>query len=92
MFAVLLPLDRLTITRKEFVELMHARGIGVGVSYEACHLATLYRDMGYREGQFPVTERIARETVSLPLFAAMTPADVERVCGEAAAILGAHRK
>ena len=92
MFAVLLPLDRLNITRKEFVELMHARGIGVGVSYEACHLATLYRNLGYREGQFPVTERIARETVSLPLFAAMTTADVERVCTEVAAILAAHRK
>ena len=92
MFAVLLPLDRLAITRKEFVDLMHARGIGVGVSYEACHLATLYRKLGYREGQFPVTERIARETVSLPLFAAMTLADVERVCATVAAILEAHRK
>jgi dTDP-4-amino-4,6-dideoxygalactose transaminase len=92
MFAVLLPLDRLTITRREFVDLMHAQGIGVGVSYEACHLATLYRKQGYHEGQFPVTERIARETASLPLFAAMTRADVERVCTTVALILAAHRK
>lgn len=92
MFAVLLPLDRLTITRREFVDLMHAQGIGVGVSYEACHLATLYRKLGYHEGQFPVTERIARETVSLPLFAALTLADVERVCATVAAIFAAHRK
>ena len=92
MFAILLPLDALTITRKQFVDLMGARGIGVGISYEACHLATLYRGMGYREGQFPVTERIARETVCLPLHAAMTEADVERVCGAATEVLGAHRK
>jgi dTDP-4-amino-4,6-dideoxygalactose transaminase len=91
MFAVLLPLERLAITRKAFVDLMHARGIGVGISYEACHLATLYRKLGYREGQFPVTERIARETVSLPLFPAMTTADVERVCA-AADILARHGK
>jgi dTDP-4-amino-4,6-dideoxygalactose transaminase len=90
MFAVLLPLDRLSITRKAFVDLMHAQGIGVGISYEACHLATLYRKLGYREGQFPVTERIARETVSLPLFPAMTTADVERVCAAASAILAEH--
>jgi len=92
MFAVLLPLDRLTITRKEFVDLMQKEGIGVGISYEACHLATLYRGQGYHEGQFPVTERIARETVSLPLFPAMTTADVARVTTAVAAILAAHRR
>jgi dTDP-4-amino-4,6-dideoxygalactose transaminase len=92
MFAVLLPLDRLTLTRKQFVDAMHARGIGVGISYEACHLATMYRKLGYREGQFPVTERIARETVSLPLFPAMTTADVERVCESVAKLFEAHRR
>jgi len=92
MFAVLLPLDRLRITRKQFVEAMHGRGIGVGISYEACHLATLYRQLGYREGQFPVTERIARETVSLPLFPAMTTADVDRVCAEMRALFAEHAR
>jgi dTDP-4-amino-4,6-dideoxygalactose transaminase len=92
MFAVLLPLERLTITRKEFVDAMQANGIGVGISYEACHLATLYRGLGYREGQFPVTERIARETVSLPLFPAMTMADVARVCETVARIFAEHRR
>ena len=92
MFAVLLPLDRLAITRKAFVEMMHGRGIGVGISYEACHLATLYRKQGYREGQFPVSERIARETVSLPLYPAMTTADVERVCAAVSEILAGNRR
>jgi dTDP-4-amino-4,6-dideoxygalactose transaminase len=92
MFAVLLPLERLRITRKAFVDAMHVRGIGVGISYEACHLATLYRKLGYREGQFPVTERIARETVSLPLFPAMTTADVERVCAAMAELFAEHRR
>ncbi|MEO8134955.1 MAG: DegT/DnrJ/EryC1/StrS aminotransferase family protein [Betaproteobacteria bacterium] len=92
MFAVLLPLDRLTISRKTFVELMQAQGIGVGISYEACHLATLYRKLGYRKGQFPVTERIARETVCLPLHAAMTLPDVARVCSGVSAILAGHGK
>jgi len=92
MFAVLLPLERLAISRKQFVDAMQARGIGVGISYEACHLATLYRKLGYREGQFPVTERIARETVSLPLFPAMTIADVRRVCDAVSAIFAEHRR
>lgn len=86
MFCVLLPLERLRITRKQFVEAMHARGIGVGISYEAAHLTTLGRRFGYREGQLPNAERIGRETVTLPLFADMTEADVERVCAAVAEV------
>jgi dTDP-4-amino-4,6-dideoxygalactose transaminase len=38
-----------------------------------------------------VTERIARETLTLPLHAAMTEADVDRVCATAAAAIAAAR-
>jgi dTDP-4-amino-4,6-dideoxygalactose transaminase len=87
MFTVLLPLDRLKITRKQFIEAMHARGIGIGISYEALHLSTVCRRFGYHPGDFPNAERIARETITLPLFPAMTTADVKRVCTESAAII-----
>lgn len=87
MFCVLLPLDQLRMTRKQFIDAMHARGIGIGISYEAVHLTTLGRRFGYRAGQFPNSERIGRETVTLPLFADMTTADVERVCAAAAEVL-----
>ena len=61
---------------------MAARNIGVGVSYEAMHLSTLFRTKGHREGEFPNSERIAQETVTLPLFPAMTLADVERAAND----------
>lgn len=80
MFAPLLPLDQLTLTRKQFIDAMHARGIGVGIHYPALHLFSLYHGLGYQEGDFPNAERIGRETVTLPLFPAMEKADVERVC------------
>lgn len=80
MFAPLLPLDRLRIDRQQFRAALEARGIGTGVSYEAAHLTTLFRRRGHYQGELPNTERIARETVTLPLFPAMTRADVERVC------------
>lgn len=80
MFCVLLPLDRMRITRKQFIDEMTARQIGIGVSYEAMHLTTLFRNKGHREGEFPNAERISRETITLPLFPAMTSADVGRVC------------
>ena len=87
MFAPLLSLKQLTITRKQFIEAMHARGIGVGIHYPALHLFSLYRSLGYREGDFPNAEKIGRETVTLPLFPAMEKVDVERVCAAVREIL-----
>ncbi len=92
MFSVLLPLSRMTITRRQFRDTLESRGIGTGVSYEALHLSTLGRSFGYAEGAFPVTERIARETVTLPLHADMTPDDVDRVCAAVADVLAAARR
>ena len=68
-------LDRTTLKQR-----MHARGIGLGIHYQALNQFSFYRKMGYREGQFPNAERIGRETVTLPLFPSMQPSDVDRVC------------
>ena len=81
MFAARLPLERLRISRLQFIEAMAERGIGIGVHYPAIHLFSAYRALGYREGQFPHAERIGRETVTLPLFPAMHLEDVDRVVG-----------
>jgi dTDP-4-amino-4,6-dideoxygalactose transaminase len=81
MFTVLLPLGETGLrSRRDFIDAMQREGIGIGISYEANHLTTLFRAKGFREGQFPVSERIARETVTLPLFPEMRASDVERVC------------
>jgi dTDP-4-amino-4,6-dideoxygalactose transaminase len=80
MFTALLPLGAMALTRKQFVDAMQREGIGIGISYEAIHLTSLFRAKGFHAGQFPVSERIARETVTLPLFPEMTESDVDRVC------------
>jgi hypothetical protein len=75
-----LPLDRMTGTRGDFLRGMQAIGIGTGVHYPALHLFKLYRGMGYGPGDFPHAERIGAGIVTLPLFPSMTEADVDRVC------------
>ncbi len=92
MFAPLLPLDKINITRDEFIRAMAARGIGVGLHYPALHLFTLYRRMGNKRGDFPHAEQIGDSTVTLPLFPAMRMSDVDRVCRACAEILAAARK
>ncbi|MBS0449335.1 MAG: DegT/DnrJ/EryC1/StrS aminotransferase family protein [Proteobacteria bacterium] len=84
MFQVVLP-ER--IRRPAFIDAMKQQGIGVGVHYPAMHLFTLYRGMGFREGNFPNAEAIGRSIATLPLFPAMQDADVDRVCDAVAKIL-----
>lgn len=88
LFAPLLPLERMTLNRQQFRAALDARGIGTGLSYEAAHLTTLFRRYGHRDGELPNTERIARETVTLPLFPTLTCTDVERVCAAVGEVLG----
>jgi dTDP-4-amino-4,6-dideoxygalactose transaminase len=86
MFQIVLP-ER--IERGAFIAQMHAAGIGVGVHYPAIHLLTLYRRMGFKPGDFPITEHIGRGIVTLPLFPAMRDQDVERVCAATRRVLQA---
>ena len=93
MFAPLLPLDQLRITRAEFMARLQAEGIASGISYEPLHLTTLARTQwGGHEGQCPNAERIGRETLTLPLFTAMRDEDVDRVCQTVARIFAESRR
>ena len=91
-FTPLLPLHQLDLTRAQFIREMEAREIGVGVHYPAIHLFHHYRGLGYRDGDFENAERIGRETVTLPLFPAMSDGDVVRVCDEIGRVFAAHRR
>ena len=85
MFQPLLP-RALAAKRGAFIEAMKARGIGIGVHYPAMHLFELFRAQGHAPGDFPIAEDIGARTVTLPLFPAMTDADVDRVCETVTAV------
>ncbi len=86
MFQLVLP-ER--ITRATFMEKMMERQIGIGYHYPPIHLLKLYRELGFKEGMFPVAERVGRLIVSLPMFTAMNTADVERAVGAVKSVLAA---
>jgi perosamine synthetase len=64
------------------------RGIASKAYLPCIHLFPHLRELGYREGQFPVAEAAAADSLALPFFPAMREAQVERVCQELAAALG----
>jgi perosamine synthetase len=50
-------------------------------AYLPCiHLFPHLRELGYREGQFPVAEAVAGRSLALPFFSSMREAQVDRVC------------
>jgi dTDP-4-amino-4,6-dideoxygalactose transaminase len=59
-----------------------ARGIQTGVHYPVpVHLHEAFRSLGYRAGDFPVSEELARTVISLPMYAELTEAQLDEVCG-----------
>jgi dTDP-4-amino-4,6-dideoxygalactose transaminase len=79
MFQVVLPEERLRLSRAQVMEQLLAAGIATGVHYPAMHLFALYRRLGFSAGDFPVAEYVGRNILTLPLFPAMQDADVTRV-------------
>ena len=66
------------------------RGIGTGVHYPVpIHLQEASAFLGYRQGDFPVTERVAGEVVSLPMYAELTDAQVDTVAATVAEFMRA---
>jgi dTDP-4-amino-4,6-dideoxygalactose transaminase len=60
---------------------LQAAGVSSGIHYPVpVHLQKAYADLGYKAGDFPVSERLAAEWLSLPMFAELEPAQIEAVC------------
>lgn len=70
--------------RDAFREALAADGVGTGIHYPVpIHLQEAMQFLGYRKGDFPVTEKVASEVVSLPMYAELTDAQVEAVAESA---------
>jgi UDP-4-amino-4-deoxy-L-arabinose-oxoglutarate aminotransferase len=55
--------------RDKVIQGLQQRGIGVMVNYRAIHLLTYFsRELGYKNGDFPVAEQLGDETISLPFY------------------------
>jgi dTDP-4-amino-4,6-dideoxygalactose transaminase len=79
------PVYHLYVIRVEdrdgFIAKLAARNIGTGIHYPIpLHLQKAYTHLGYREGDFPICERLAQEIVSLPMFPTLTADKQRRVC------------
>lgn len=80
LYAILLDLKRLKVTRNEFVDRLIKKNIGSGVHFAPVHLQPFYRrTFGYKKGDYPNAEFVGERILSLPLGANLTKRDVADV-------------
>lgn len=66
--------------RDRILSHLKSRDIHLNISYPwPIHIMPAYRRLGYSEGDFPVTERLAKEIFSLPMFPSLTGEAQKRV-------------
>ena len=80
LYMIRLRPENLSISRDGFIEALRGENIGANVHYMPVHLHPYYRKTyDYKEGDFPVAEKIFRHEVTLPLYTKMTGDDVRDV-------------
>ncbi len=83
-YAIRVPNGKRDAMRAHLAE----RGIGTQIHYPVpIHLQEAAQFLGYRKGDLPVTERVADEVLSLPMYAELTDAMAERVASEVTAFM-----
>jgi dTDP-4-amino-4,6-dideoxygalactose transaminase len=61
-------------------KVLETAGIGTGIHYPVpVHRQKAYTSLGYGEGDFPITELLANQFLSVPIYAELRPEQVSKV-------------
>jgi perosamine synthetase len=82
-FVYVVRLDQ-GVDRDATIARLAERGVASKAYLPCIHLFPHLRELGYREGQFPVAEAASADSLALPFFPAMSEGEVARVCQELA--------
>jgi dTDP-4-amino-4,6-dideoxygalactose transaminase len=75
--------------RDSMLHALQEKGVGVAVNFRAIHLLKYYRQkFGYKEGDFPVTERVGNSTISIPLYPKLKDVEIDYVIKTVKEVIG----
>ena len=71
---------RKPINRDKLIERLNAQGIATAIYYPlSLHLQEVYKDLGYKPGDFPVSEAAQEEVLSLPMYAELSEEQIKKI-------------
>lgn len=81
LFMIRIKNETAPVQRDDVIRELAERGIGTSVHFIPLHYHSAYQKLGrWAKGDFPVAERFFEGEVSLPMYPAMTNAEVDEVC------------
>jgi dTDP-4-amino-4,6-dideoxygalactose transaminase len=72
LYVVEIDASQTSVSRKSVYEHLRNNGIGANVHYIPIHLHPDYCRLGFKKGDFPVSERYYEQAITLPLYPALT--------------------
>lgn len=86
-FVYVIQLDE-GIDKSEIIAKLEERGVPSRPYFSPIHLQPIYRELyGYKGGEFPVTEAVAKRTLAIPFYSLMPEGEVEYVCEQIRAVM-----
>ena len=82
--------EECAINRDTLQNKLTEQGIQVGIHYPIpCHLQPAYQNLGYKEGNFPQTEKLSQQILSLPMYPGLTTNQINQVFTTIQSAIGA---
>lgn len=67
-------------SRADLMQYLNKKGITTGIHYPVCvHMTPAFKDLGYKKGDFPISEKASKEIISLPIYPEILEEDIEYV-------------
>lgn len=87
LYVVRLVTEELDKSHKQIFSELLESGIGINLHYIPVHTQPYYRKLGFSQGDFPQAEMYYLEAISLPMFPALSIAQIETISNELSKVL-----
>lgn len=78
-YIIRVDFTKVTLSKKEIFARMRDRGIALNLHYIPVHTQPYYQNLGFKKGDFPVSERYYEETITLPLYYDLTDEQQDQI-------------